>query len=75
MKELKPGRYKHYKGNEYIVLDVATHSEDETQYVVYRPDYGDRKLWVRPYDMFCESVSVSGALVPRFRYMGPTEKE
>lgn len=66
----KPGRYRHYKGNDYDVIGVATHSEDETNLVVYRPCYGERALWVRPLAMFTEAVEVNGESVPRFRYIG-----
>lgn len=72
-KQPVPGRYQHYKGNFYDVVDVATHSEDESQLVVYRPCYGDRGLWVRPLGMFMESVEVKGTRVPRFRYVGPVD--
>ncbi|MBT6055739.1 MAG: DUF1653 domain-containing protein, partial [Planctomycetaceae bacterium] len=48
MFELECGRYRHYKGNEYTVLGVALHSETLEKIVVYRADYGDRGLWVRP---------------------------
>ena len=65
-----PGRYRHYKGNDYDVYEVATHSEDESKLVVYRPCYGDRALWVRPLTMFTETVEVDGEWVPRFAYMG-----
>ena len=68
---LSIGRYRHYKGNEYVVLGVARHSETEEELVVYRPDYGDRELWVRPLSMFTESVVVNGMSVPRFEYIGP----
>ena len=68
---VKPGRYRHYKGNEYIVLGVARHSETEDELVVYRQDYGDRGLWVRPAAMFAETVVVNGSTEPRFRYIGP----
>lgn len=61
-----PGRYRHYKGREYIVLGVARHSETEEELVVYRQDYGDRSLWVRPRAMFEEQVEVHGRQVPRF---------
>ena len=61
-----PGRYRHYKGQEYIVIGVARHSETEEELVVYRPDYGERGLWVRPLSMFMESVTVDGQTVPRF---------
>ena len=66
---IKPGRYRHYKGNEYQVLDVATHSETEEVLVVYRPLYGDQKLWVRPISMFLELVDVQGKQLPRFDYI------
>lgn len=64
-----PGRYRHYKGQEYIVLGVARHSETEEELVVYRKDYGDRSLWVRPKAMFLETVMVQGISTPRFQYM------
>jgi len=64
--ELAPGRYRHYKGRDYIVLGVARHSETEEQLVVYRTDYGDRSLWVRPLQMFTEQVCVDGRWQPRF---------
>ncbi len=64
---MKPGRYRHYKGNDYEVLGVARHSETEEAYVVYRQLYGEGGLWVRPMGMFLESVTIGGATVPRFR--------
>lgn len=67
---LKTGKYRHYKGSDYEVIGVATHSETEEQLVVYRPLYGDRGLWVRPLDMFCEEVKVDDKLVPRFQFQG-----
>lgn len=67
----QPGLYRHYKGNEYEVIGVATHSEDETQLVVYRPCYGERGLWIRPLEMFVEDVMIEGKAVPRFAYVGP----
>jgi len=68
--KLKKGRYRHYKGNEYEVLDTARHSEMEEWMVVYRTCYGDRSLWVRPYGMFVETVEVDGKMVERFSYIG-----
>lgn len=65
-----PGRYQHYKGAFYDAYDIATHSEDETKLVVYRPCYGEKALWVRPYDMFFESVLRDGKTMPRFAYVG-----
>lgn len=63
---LQPGLYRHYKGPEYRVYEVATHSETQEQMVVYRALYGDHGLWVRPLSMFCETVEVNGAILPRF---------
>lgn len=60
------GVYRHYKGNNYDVIGVATHSENDTKLVVYRPMYGAGDLWVRPLAMFTESVIVDGQSVPRF---------
>jgi len=51
MQSIKPGRYRHFKGQEYQVIDVATDSETLRQMVVYRALYGERGLWVRPLDV------------------------
>ncbi len=67
---MKKGRYRHYKGDEYIVLGIAKHSETLEQMVVYQQDYGERGLWVRPQDMFLETVEVDGQQVPRFQFLG-----
>ena len=72
---LLPGRYRHYKGRDYIVVGVARHSETEEELVVYRTDYGDRSLWVRPLSMFQEMVEIEGKLRPRFQYAGPEKPE
>ena len=69
MTNLKTGRYRHYKGNDYEVLGVARHSEDESELVVYRTLYGDHSLWVRPLAMFVEEVELDGKKVPRFAYV------
>lgn len=74
-KALLPGRYRHYKGKDYQVLDVATHSETGEAMVVYRCLYGDYSLWVRPLSMFTESVEVAGETVPRFAFVAPMEKD
>lgn len=65
----EPGRYRHYKGNEYEVVGDATHSETGERFVVYRPLYGERALWVRPKAMFEETVVIDGRAVPRFAKM------
>ena len=54
--KVKPGRYHHFKGAEYQVIDVARHSETGEELVVYRPLYGEGKLWVRPLHLFVETV-------------------
>jgi hypothetical protein len=66
---LKPGIYKHYKGNLYEVSGVATHSETEEKLVVYRPLYGERGLWVRPLEMFDGTVTVDGTVLKRFQFV------
>lgn len=68
--QVNNGRYRHYKGNEYLVIGVARHSETDEELVVYRQDYGDKGLWVRPLAMFAETVMVDGRQVPRFDYLG-----
>jgi cyclomaltodextrinase len=63
---LKPGLYRHFKGGDYTVHGVATHSESREQLVVYTPLYGDGGLWVRPLEMFLETVERDGATLTRF---------
>jgi hypothetical protein len=70
MTDIRPGKYRHYKGKDYEVLGTATHSETGEKLVVYRPLYGEGALWVRPLAMFAESVTVGTESVPRFRYVG-----
>ena len=57
MQELKiKGIYRHFKGDLYLVEDVARCSEDDPEYVVYRKLYGDCSLWIRPKAMFLSEV-------------------
>ena len=57
MREIKiNGIYRHFKGDYYLVIDVATYSETDEKVVVYRRLYGDSSLWVRPLDMFLSEV-------------------
>ncbi len=66
----KAGKYKHYKGQYYEVLDTVRHSEDESLLVLYKPLYGKESLWVRPLDMFIEEMQTSDGVVKRFKYVG-----
>ena len=67
---IRPGRYRHYKGNDYELVGIARHSETEEEMVVYRKLYGDGSLWVRPLEIFIEDVVVDGRTVPRFMWIG-----
>ena len=61
MQELKiKGIYRHFKGDYYLVEDIALHSETMEKMVVYRALYGDQQLYIRPYDMFLEEVNRNG---------------
>ncbi len=65
-KAVPPGRYRHFKGREYEVLGIACHSETEAPLVVYRKCYDDGGLWVRPAEMWNETVERDGKIMPRF---------
>ena len=62
VKSIAPGRYRHYKGNEYEVIGVARHSETLAPMVVYRALYGEHGIWVRPAEMWNETVDEKGPL-------------
>ena len=66
MSTVKPGRYRHFKGNEYEVIGTARHSETLEEMVVYRALYGEGGLWVRPVAMWTEQVERDGYRGPRF---------
>ena len=68
--EIRPGRYRHFKGKEYEVLGEARHSETEEEYVVYRQLYGEPSLWVRPASMWNEMVTRDGKTQRRFTNVG-----
>lgn len=68
--QLKKGLYRHFKGNLYEVLDVARHCETEEWFVVYRALYGEKGVWLRPLENFCETVEKEGIKLPRFAYIG-----
>ena len=72
--EIKPGRYRHFKGNLYEVIGIASHSETLEPMVVYRALYGERGLWVRPAAMWNEVVSKPEYTGPRYEYLGETDQ-
>jgi hypothetical protein len=69
--DIRLGRYRHFKGKEYEVLGVASHSETLEPMVVYRALYGEGGLWVRPAAMWEERVEREGYSGPRFVFSGP----
>ena len=69
MEEIKIGKYRHFKGNEYEVLCIATNSETLEKMVVYRALYGDGQIWVRPASMWNETVERDGKISKRFTYI------
>jgi hypothetical protein len=68
--EVKPGKYRHFKGNEYRVIGMASHSETMEPMVVYQALYGEQGLWVRPAHMWTEQVDREDYHGPRFIYIG-----
>ena len=70
MDALIPGRYRHFKGNEYRLLYVACHSETLAPMVVYQALYGEMGIWVRPAEMWNEQVEKETYTGPRFIYIG-----
>ena len=70
MKDIKLGKYRHFKGNEYEVVAVANHSETLQKMVVYRALYGEKEYWVRPAEMWNEEITRDGKTFKRFEYIG-----
>ena len=70
MAEIKLGKYRHFKGNEYRVIGMARHSETMEEMVVYQALYGQRGMWVRPADMWLEQVEREDYSGPRFVWVG-----
>ena len=66
MENIRKGRYRHYKGNEYEVIGIARHSETLESMVIYRALYGDGDLWARPASMWDEMVLTANGPVKRF---------
>ncbi len=67
--EIKPGKYRHFKGNDYEVIGIAHHSETMEELVVYRALYGEHGLWVRPASMWEEVVDRDGYHGTRFQFI------
>lgn len=67
---LKHGMYRHYKGNLYQVIGVGRHSETHEELAFYQAMYGSYGLWVRPLEMFMETIEFEGKTVPRFEFIG-----
>ena len=67
--DIRPGRYRHFKGGEYEVIGMARHSETMEELVVYRALYGERGLWVRPAAMWQEMVERDGKRFQRFTFL------
>lgn len=66
---IKPGKYRHYKGNDYEVIGTAKHSETLEELVIYRALYGNKELWARPAKMFIEKIEIYGTQKPRFEFI------
>ncbi len=70
MEQIRPGKYRHFKGGEYRVFCMARHSETGVEMVVYQALYGERGIWVRPASMWNETVERDGKTFQRFTYIG-----
>ncbi len=68
--KLRPGRYRHYKGNDYQLLGTARHSETLEEMVVYRALYGEGNMWVRPAAMWNDPIELDGQMLRRSTYLG-----
>lgn len=66
---IKLGKYRHFKGNLYEVIDIARSSETLEEFVVYRALYYENGLWIRPLKMFLEMVEVDGKSIERFQFV------
>lgn len=74
MEHFQKGKYQHYKGKFYEVVDIVRHSETLEELVLYRAlyesnEFGKDDLWVRPMKMFFENVMIDGIEIPRFKYI------
>lgn len=67
--EIKIGKYRHFKGNEYEVIGIGKHSETLEEMVIYRALYGEGGYWVRPAEMWNEEITRDGKTFKRFTYI------
>ena len=76
--KVKKGIYRHYKGNDYQLIDIVRHSETNEEMVLYKPLYKNKdfpgQMWVRPREMFFEEVIIEGKKIPRFKLLKPNAK-
>ncbi len=70
MEQIRPGKYRHFKGGEYRVFCMPRHSDTGEEMVVYQALYGERGIWVRPASMWNETVERDGKTFQRFTYTG-----
>lgn len=69
-KEVKLGKYQHFKGKFYEVIGIARNSENtKEEFVVYKALYEKGQIWIRPKQMFLETVNINGKEVPRFKFV------
>ena len=66
---IKKGTYQHFKGNYYQVLNIARHSETEEYMVVYHPENTPDDIWIRPLDMFVQTIERDGKSLERFKFI------
>jgi len=70
MKNINPGLYRHFKGNNYQIITTVTDTENETSFVLYTAESdNENTLWVRPAELFFEKVDTSHGIQSRFRYL------
>jgi hypothetical protein len=73
--DIKVGsKYRHYKGQEYLIIGIARHSDTLEEFIVYQgiydsKEFGQQPLWVRPKSIFEEIIEINGEKIPRFKHL------